>query len=480
MNYQPRSYLEREIDGREDEPGASIESAAGPVANIARHYVPDKEAKAPYRPDRLLGFLLNLSYEDVTIVTCDPWKRNCGGVPRNSLVLVKLSAGKVSKEERAFCDRIIMVRVTESVPTPVASEIQQTIFQIHKAQANIDPITNKEFQWSGLKGTIVGTFYDKQGDTDSDFKIGFGLDVDTFFAPHCYEVYVPDGGHLGSLINAFNDNPKPLQIGFLKYTETPSAAARDTVPVLVDPEDFTGKSYGHRTALFGKTRYGKSNTMKVVADTILSSDRPVGQIVFDPSGEYTYWNEQDHGCLAARHAAKCTRFSLKPRPAEIEKTVGLEAPSTLKIDFYRNPDVGHGLIRELWVSEIGEKIPDYMTPVMNWEPEPVEGAPRFEAYPSGFYHYWRTMGIWWAILAEAGFVAPAGTCTVKFPKNTANEVLQRLSDIPALAKEKTRTGSQRLVGQQAPTRCGPADPSRRDNRIHISFSHPDYRSLYVR
>lgn len=214
-------------------------TAPGPVSTIARHYVSDISKAEPFLPKRLLGFLLNLSYEDVTIVTCDPWKRNCGGVPRNSFVLVRLSPDKVSHEEKDFCDRIIMVRITESVPTPVASEIQQTIFQIHKAQANIDPITNKEFQWSGLKGKIVGTYYDTAGDTS---QIGFGLDVDTFFAPHCYEVYVPHPDHLRQLINAFSEDPHPLEIGYLRYTETPSSHGADRVEVQVEPDRFHRKN----------------------------------------------------------------------------------------------------------------------------------------------------------------------------------------------------------------------------------------------
>ena len=76
MNYHTMSYLDREIEGEtlealEDGNASSV----GPVARIARHYVPDKKLKLPYRPDRLLGFLLSLSYEDVTIVTCDPWNK---------------------------------------------------------------------------------------------------------------------------------------------------------------------------------------------------------------------------------------------------------------------------------------------------------------------------------------------------------------------------------------------------------------------
>ena len=86
MPRKQTGHVDELIEERPPEEQGVIE-APGPVSKIARHYVSDPSRARPYLPDRLLGFLLNLSYEDVTIVTCDPWKRNCGGVPRNSLVL---------------------------------------------------------------------------------------------------------------------------------------------------------------------------------------------------------------------------------------------------------------------------------------------------------------------------------------------------------------------------------------------------------
>src|SRR5579863_9970274 len=86
--------------------------ALGRVGTIAREYTLDSS--------RLLGFLLKLNYEEMHIATCDPWKRKCGGVPRNSFVIVKVSPPHVSAEDRHFCDRVILARVTDSVPTPVA------------------------------------------------------------------------------------------------------------------------------------------------------------------------------------------------------------------------------------------------------------------------------------------------------------------------------------------------------------------------
>jgi hypothetical protein len=66
---------------------AETEASAGAVRRISQGY--------DISSDRLLGFLLALNYGEMSIVTCDPWKRKCGGVPRNSFVIVKLSPQQV-------------------------------------------------------------------------------------------------------------------------------------------------------------------------------------------------------------------------------------------------------------------------------------------------------------------------------------------------------------------------------------------------
>ncbi|WP_444936268.1 helicase HerA domain-containing protein [Microbulbifer sp. JMSA004] len=375
-----------------------VEEPLGPVGKIANCYVPEREASDGQLGDQLLGFLLNITYDHATIVTCDPWKRQCGGVPKNSLVLVKVSPSAVDASDRKAAERVVMVRITDSVPTPVAQDIIQTVYQIHKNQANIDPITQKELQWSALKGSVIGTFYD-----DDYGKITFGLDVDSYFSAHCYEVYVPTKPHLDQLINCFSEHPAPLTIGHLRYTETPSFANQSLVPVRVDPTDFVGKSYGHRTGLFGKTRFGKSNTMKVVADTVLSQENLVGQIVFDPSGEYTYENEQDDGSLYSKHSEKCVRYSLHPKIIAAEEEKGFTTPKELKINFFKNPDVGFGIISQMWAAAYNH-VPDYISPTLSWEPKPLATCPGKTADPSGYNHYWRTMSLWFAILFDAHYV----------------------------------------------------------------------------
>ncbi len=268
-------------------------SSIGPIERLASSYTVSN--------DRLLGFLLDMSYDELQIVTCDAWKQRCGGVPKNSLVIVKPSPA-IEASYPNMRPRLILARITDAIPTPIKQEIQQTIFQIHRLQALIDPITNDALQWAALKGSILGTYYDDMIDITNEsgnncevIKLGFGNDLDSFFSPHMYEVYVPIDEHLSTLINSFVADKTHVEIGQLRYTETKASSSVSNVNVQVSPEDFIG----NRTALFGKTRMGKSNTIKVVADIILQSNNNVGQIIFDPSGEYSYFNEQDQTSVSS-------------------------------------------------------------------------------------------------------------------------------------------------------------------------------------
>ena len=63
----------------------------------------------------------------------------------------------------------------------------------------------------------------------------------------------------------------------------------------------------NKTGMFGMTRMGKSNTMKTVAARVFAvSERhrvegkpPIGQLIFDPQGEYANPNTMDGTELAA-------------------------------------------------------------------------------------------------------------------------------------------------------------------------------------
>jgi DNA helicase HerA-like ATPase len=362
----------------------------GPVSDMLRQY--------EVGSTRLLGFLLDMGYDEMRLVTCDAWKRKCGGVPRNSFIIVKLNEEAAGVPRGTVRPFLILARVSETATTPVANDIQATIFQIHKVQAKVDPLTNAELQWGALGATILGTYYD--GDAGS---IAFGNDVDTFMSPHFYEVYVPAEHHLERLINSFVDNADPIRIGRLRYTETETLGVGGSVEVRISPADFVA----NRTGLFGKTRMGKSNTIKVILDTMLRTRSDLGQLVFDLSGEYTYPDPQTGASLYLRHREKCVRYSLKPRTVALEQQNGVDPPKMLRTNFYEQVELGHAIIQGLFDS-VHQRRPDYMAPFFGWEP--VDAAEIPTRYPEigDQVRYRRGLSMYLALLYEAGFTAPPG------------------------------------------------------------------------
>jgi hypothetical protein len=409
-----KSSIQAELDRQAIQENAK---AKGPVARMASEYVFGTS-------DRLLGLVLKLDFAESNFATCDPWKRRCGGVPRGSFVLFKVDPSAVGAEDSEFCQRLILARVKDSAPTPIEANVQQTLFQMHKLQASPDPITQKDFQWRALTASIVGTFFDDLTEAN-DPRIGFGNDVDTFLSPFSYAVYMPTESHIATLINSFVRSPNAVEIGRLRYTETPSPTSSKIVPILIDPQDLVGEpNAAQRLANFGKTRYGKSNSSKIISTAVFESKLKVAQIFFDPSGEYTYINDQDGTSLFALYHTQSVRYALSPKKREDEKALGLESPRALKVNFYEFPSVGHNLIVSLWPTE-NASMPGYMRPILDWSPVDASDAPNKKTNASEFNHHWRTMGMWYALLHKADFPSsPGRTAPITFQKNVKAELVK--------------------------------------------------------
>ena len=46
------------------------------------------EQAKKYEEMRFVGYVLDIGYDAITIITSDPFKENVGGVPRNSLLIM--------------------------------------------------------------------------------------------------------------------------------------------------------------------------------------------------------------------------------------------------------------------------------------------------------------------------------------------------------------------------------------------------------
>lgn len=114
-------------------------------------------------------------------------------------------------------------------------------------------------------------------------------------------MFKPKGDVLKAIVN-FRDPRNVLEgdvrvpIGQVRYASSNRPFQQiGGVPVELSPLDLLGQ----KTALFGMTRTGKSNTTKIILKSIFAlrwasvSKQRIRQIVFDPNGEYANENAQD-------------------------------------------------------------------------------------------------------------------------------------------------------------------------------------------
>lgn len=261
-----------------------------------------------------VGGVYHLDYHNAWVSTDDKWKVDAGGIAQHSFLLATvMPLGAAADPED---EEVLLLRVDDTCQLPRQNELVEvrefTMRQmLTDGTLTVDALTQQEMQRSGLSCRILGTFY------QTDLPIGrslldFGADIDNLYSASRYRVYKPSPSAL-AIIASYPQNtedevraasePDLLEIGTVRYAST-RRRARDHnenhVPVNVRVADFIEM----KTAVFGMTRMGKSNTMKTLAvATYRHSKRigePIGQLLFDPQGEYANANSQDDDTALAQ------------------------------------------------------------------------------------------------------------------------------------------------------------------------------------
>ena len=335
-----------------------------------------------------VGNPFKIDYDKTSLLTCDDWKYNVGGIAQGCFLL----AFYENDFEDARVQEALLIRALRpcSIPSDnsvIASRIEYFKEELKTAGKNrqIDQFTRFEFSCSGLECSILGTFY-KTGNT-----VEYGADLENFYSPHLYRVFKPNGKYLRYIVN-LRDNDGPLkpdsnfQIGTVRYSSTrktyPEASNTDE-KVYMHTMDILGK----RTALFGMTRTGKSNTVKKLIEatqelsgkSIVSVEtrsfednlnpytekeipkEKVGQIIFDINGEYANKNLQDGTAIFEKYKDNVTRYSvLEKKDFEV-----------LKINFYRDLISGQELMRG-YFKQLGKQS-DYVDDFLGVDLEKENG-----------------------------------------------------------------------------------------------------------
>jgi hypothetical protein len=362
--------------------------------------------------EAFVGRPFYLDFDRLRLMSNDSWKHKVGGVPAGAFLLA-LYVGEADVAEA------ILARVLGPTKLPTDDDVVAAMVDYYKETppqggTPLDSFTRAEFQFSGLDCRVIGTFYrDPAGITR------FAGDLDNFYAANNYRVVKPVGDVLEYIVN-FRENGIPggvgdERIGRVRYSSSMRHVAGEDVPVYVSPLDFLGK----RTALFGMTRTGKSNTVKKMVQATVGISQSgaslggeavqrVGQIIFDVNGEYANQNQQDEGtAVFAQYPELVTRYSVLEKPGF----------KVMKLNFYKSVVDGFGMLSSLLASDSANYTRAFCN--IDWtEPDSNDRSAKTR--------YDRKVAAYRACLKRAGF--PDGGTTVKFEAN--KEI--RESGIPGL------------------------------------------------
>jgi len=339
---------------------------------------------------RFVGYVLDVGYGEITIITCDPFKVAVGGIPRNSLLIMVPSTFESNGNQVPH--HFTLLRVLDSAPTPLSSEVQQTYFELQKkSMPELDVFTQSELQWGALKTSVLGMFYPHPSKQDT---VEFSGDLNNYLSAHKYLIYSPDD----DLLDLVNNTMVPLEnrflIGKLRLTECRLPLPNKHLPnvdIYLSTNDFKGT----RTAMFGKTRLGKSNVVKLIVQSLIETTKEtknVGQLIFDINGEYANDNPQDNDLsIAGAYANRCVVYALTKK----EKTQS----KPLKLDFYEHPESSHKIIATL-LKEAGRGS-IYIQRFLSVDMPSLDQISELEHGDKN--RATRKILIYWAILNKAGY-----------------------------------------------------------------------------
>ena len=273
---------------------------------------PDRELLTDlFDAEAYVGEVFSLSYETALVQVHDFHRRQVGGIPALSFLVATRIDPMADFDTEDEDASIILLRVMDRADLP--SEAEATAIRVElsrrvsgdtgvswESDAVMDPETSNLLSFAGLKCRVIGTFYvrkEQRPGQAPESRLAFGADISNYYPNQGLKVYKPKGEALSTIVN-FRGEPTQheTEVGYVRYASTNRQfQAVDDVPVKITPDDLSGQ----KTALFGMTRTGKSNTVKTIASTVFAmrwesgNERRIGQIIFDPDGEYANVNTQD-------------------------------------------------------------------------------------------------------------------------------------------------------------------------------------------
>jgi len=391
--------------------------------------------------DQYVGEVYSISYESALVQIHDRHRMDVGGIPSLSFLIATRVNPDQPPSYIAEDACVILLRVMDAAPLPNDLEAQR--IRVEAAQRasgedahwddpkTMDSSTHQLLSYAGVKCRVIGTFFlehDPNSEAQESLILKFGSDISNYYPNRGLKVYKPNDQALSRIVNYRDPLRTDIQtresvvIGEIRYASTNrSFQGISNVEVSLLPADLLSQ----KTALFGMTRTGKSNTVKIIAKAVYELRYPrttsepalrIGQIIFDPNGEYANENIQDADGQGNINALKnvyrvrpCSNMQDEVVTYGITQHPNDPCRRLMLLNFYLddNLQIGKEIINSLLSDDTAQYMKNFL--YVNFErPDPNDH--------SATTRYNRRVLAYRSVLHRAGYQAP----------NTLNPNLARL------------------------------------------------------
>lgn len=389
-----------------------------------------------------IGDLYSINYETARVIVHDSERKKVGGIPSLSFLIASRIFPEENNENFKNIDfrsedaSFILLRVIDGAPLPQDKEAER--IRVETAQrvsgepekhwdsdGAMDAKTRVLLGYAGVECRIIGTFFLEENVSNSEapLVLKFGSDISNYYPNRGLKVFKPNASALEEIVNYCDPsniqghiekygNTEKVKLGFVRYASTNRKYQQiDDVPVHIYPADLLSQ----KSALFGMTRTGKSNTTKIIAKAVFElrspkkkEDNPIriGQIIFDPNGEYANENSQDKDGNNNPNALK-NIWNLIPEANKVNEviTYGITRHPNdpdrilMLLNFYldANLQIGKGIIDSILSDDNSIHIKNFLQ--VDFE---MPDSSDFSAMT----RYKRRVLAYRSVLARAGFQVP--------------------------------------------------------------------------